>query len=194
MTIANLKWSDHVSSDAEASPAPLQSPFFRALHSARYERQAKIRDYEQATGNIAMVAMSNRARVGDAFDLLAQYLKPFVSRHMARTASRGQDWAAVFAAGAKPPSPTTRQTIRSFCCGVMADCWRGTFDRQLPRGTRNLVFTLRDKRNELSRITSICSSSSPITRSIGSGVKTCALQTGCTACVSAPPHGCIAFA
>lgn len=44
-----------MSSDAEASPSPLQSPFFRALHSARYERQAKIRDYEQVTGRSLIV-------------------------------------------------------------------------------------------------------------------------------------------
>ena len=95
-----------------------------------------------------MAELSNRARVGDAFDLLAQCLKPFVSRHMARTVSRGQDWAAVFAASAKPPITDYSTDDPVFLLRIMADCWRGTFDRQLPRGSRNLVFTLRDKRNE----------------------------------------------
>ena len=38
-----------------------------------------------------MAEMSNRARVGDAFDLLAQCLKPFVSTHMARAAPAGKE-------------------------------------------------------------------------------------------------------
>ena len=92
--------------------------------------------------------MSNRARVGDAFDLLAQCLKPFVSTHMARTTPRGRDWAEVFASSAKPPITEYSTDDPLFLLRVIADCWRGTFDRQLPRGSRNLVFTLRDKRNE----------------------------------------------
>lgn len=95
-----------------------------------------------------MAEMSNRARVGDAFDLLAQCLKPFVSTHMAKTTLAGKDWADVFAASAKPTIADYSTDDPVFLLRVMADCWRGTFDRQLPRGTRNLVFTLRDKRNE----------------------------------------------
>ena len=95
-----------------------------------------------------MAEMSNRARVGDAFDLLAQCVKPFVSMHMARTTPTGKDWADVFAANAKPSITDYSTDDPVFLLRVMADCWRGTFDRQLPRGTRNLVFTLRDKRNE----------------------------------------------
>ncbi len=95
-----------------------------------------------------MAEMSNRARVGDAFDLLAQCLKPFVSTQMAKTTPAGKDWADVFAASAKPPIADHSADDPVFLLRVMADCWRGTFDRQLPRGTRNLVFTLRDKRNE----------------------------------------------
>ena len=95
-----------------------------------------------------MAEMSNRARVGDAFDLLAQCLKPFVSTHMARTTPAGSDWPEVFAASAKPPMTDYSTDDPVFLLRVMADCWRGTFDRQLPRGSRNLVFTLRDKRNE----------------------------------------------
>lgn len=95
-----------------------------------------------------MAEISNRARVGDAFDLLAQCLKPFVSMHMAKTTPAGKDWAEVFAASAKPPIIDYSTDDPVFLLRAMADCWRATFDRQLPRGTRNLVFTLRDKRNE----------------------------------------------
>ena len=54
----------------------------------------------------------------------------------------------MFAASAKPTITDCSTDDPVFLLRVMADCWRGTFDRQLPRGTRNLVFTLRDKRNE----------------------------------------------
>jgi len=67
---------------------------------------------------------------------------------MTRTVSRGQDWAEVFAASARPPIGDYSTDDPVFLLRVIGDCWRDTFDRQLPRGTRNLVFTLRDKRNE----------------------------------------------
>src|SRR5262249_28551034 len=31
---------------------------------------------------------------------------------------------------------------------VLIESWKGVFERQLPRSTRNLLFTLRDKRND----------------------------------------------
>lgn len=95
-----------------------------------------------------MAEVSNRARIGDAFDLLAQCLKPFVAVHMTRATSADRDWAEAFARSAKPTITEYSTDDPLFLLRVMSDCWRGTFDRQLPRGTRNLVFTLRDKRNE----------------------------------------------
>ncbi|WP_428116916.1 DUF499 domain-containing protein [Candidatus Poriferisodalis sp.] len=92
--------------------------------------------------------MSNRARVGDAFGILAQCLKPFVDRHMARGPNGGADWAARFAATARPPVGEYSVDDPLFLLRVIADCWRGTFERQLPRSARNIVFTLRDKRND----------------------------------------------
>ena len=91
---------------------------------------------------------SNRARVGDAFGLLAQGLKPFVDREMRKTVGKGESWLDRFANSARPPIHDPSLDDPSFLLRVMADCWRGTFDRRLPRTARNLVFTLRDKRNE----------------------------------------------
>lgn len=95
-----------------------------------------------------MTEMTNKARVGEAFDLLAQGLEPFVARHMSRTVPKGQDWAEVFVRSSKQPDREYSTGDPSFLLNVLIDCWRGTFERQLPRSTRNLLFTLRDKRNE----------------------------------------------
>jgi len=95
-----------------------------------------------------MAELSNKARVGDAFDQLARGLEPFVEVQMARTVKQGEDWADVFARGAKPPIPEYSTSDPSFLLRVMADCWKPVFSRQLPRSVRNLLFTLRDKRNE----------------------------------------------
>ena len=97
-----------------------------------------------------MARVGNRARVGDAFDLLAQCLKPFVDERMARTVSGGRDWGAVFAATARPPIPYHANSTDDpmFLLRVIADRWRGDFERYLPRSARNLVFTLRGERSE----------------------------------------------
>ena len=91
---------------------------------------------------------SNNSRVGEAFSLLAQGLRPFVDFHMKKTVARGEDWVDRFASSAKPRLTNPSLDDPSFLLRVMADCWRGTFDRQLDRTAKNLVFTLRDKRNE----------------------------------------------
>lgn len=95
-----------------------------------------------------MAELSNKARVGEAFDLLAKGLEPFVSRCLERTAPKGQDWAEAYARTSKYPDREYSTSDPSFLLNVVIDMWRGTFDRQLPRSTRNLLFTLRDKRNE----------------------------------------------
>lgn len=92
-------------------------------------------------------APSNRARVGDAFDLLAQGLEPFVEFHMRKT-TREQDWAAAFVRGSKNPTGEYSTSDPSFLLSVMIESWQSTFSRHLPRSVRNLLFTLRDKRNE----------------------------------------------
>lgn len=95
-----------------------------------------------------MAEQSNMARVGDAFDHLAQGLEPFVAFHMRKATPKDRDWADVFSSSAKPPITDYSTSDPSFLLRVMADTWKGVFHRQLPRSTRNLIFTLRDKRNE----------------------------------------------
>jgi predicted AAA+ superfamily ATPase len=95
-----------------------------------------------------MAALSNKARIGEAFDLLAQGLAPFVNAHMKKTVKADQDWAEVFVRNSRNPQQEYSLEDPSFLLNVMIDCWRGTFDRQLPRSCKNLTFTLRDKRNE----------------------------------------------
>ncbi len=95
-----------------------------------------------------MAEMSNRARVGEAFETLARCLGPFVERHMSKGQGGGADWAARFAATARPAISEFSTEDPAFLLRVIADCWRGTFERQLPRSARNIVFALRDKRND----------------------------------------------
>lgn len=92
--------------------------------------------------------MSNKARVGEGFDLLAQGLEPFVDHHMGKATKKGQGWAEHFVATSNNPDREYETTDPSFLLNVMIDAWRGVFQRQLPRSIRNLLFTLRDKRND----------------------------------------------
>ena len=52
-----------------------------------------------------MADMTNRAWVGDALELLAKGLKPFVKTHMSKTSPRGANWLQEFVrAGRRTPS------------------------------------------------------------------------------------------
>ena len=95
-----------------------------------------------------MAELSNKARVGEAFDLLAAGLEPFVAQHMKATTPKGKQWAANFVATGRNPDREYSTTDPSFLLNVIIECWDGVFKRQLPRSTKNLVFTLRDKRND----------------------------------------------
>ncbi len=92
--------------------------------------------------------LSNKARVGEAFDLLARGLGPFVARHMAKTVKPGEDWAETFIRTSKYPEREYSLSDPSFLLNVLIEAWPGVFVRQLPRSVRNVLFTLRDKRNE----------------------------------------------
>ena len=95
-----------------------------------------------------MTELSNKARIGEAFDLLARGLEPFVERHMQRTTPKGKEWDTNFVATSRKPERQYSTTDPSFLLNVMIECWDGVFRSQLPRSTRNLLFTLRDKRND----------------------------------------------
>ena len=52
-----------------------------------------------------MTERTNRAWVGDALELLAKGLKPFVKTHMSKTVPQGENWLQEFArAGRRTPS------------------------------------------------------------------------------------------
>lgn len=94
-----------------------------------------------------MAEVTNKARVGDAFDLLATGLKPFIERNMRRTTGTSE-WAREFVRTSRNPDQEYSLDDPTFLFSVIIEAWQSTFQRQLPRSTRNLVFTLRDKRNE----------------------------------------------
>jgi predicted AAA+ superfamily ATPase len=94
------------------------------------------------------VALSNRDRVGKAFEQLAAGLEPFVDRRMRATSPAGADWLREFLASARPAIPGTPSLADpALLLRVMAESWDGVFRGELTRGDRNVVFELRDVRN-----------------------------------------------
>ncbi len=72
------------------------------------------------------MAVSNRDRVGRAFETLAEGLAPYLERRLGTTAA------------GKDPSAQLR---------AMVDAWDSSFRAELTRADRNIVFELRDSRN-----------------------------------------------
>jgi hypothetical protein len=97
-------------------------------------------------------ALSYRDRVGQGLEVLAEGLEPFVDEHMRVTVGADEEWADVFASTARPPLRDYSRRDPLFLLRVMIDCWRGVFESQFPRAarssTRNLLFTVRDVRND----------------------------------------------
>ena len=92
------------------------------------------------------MALSNRDRVGQAFELLAAGLGPYVSRRMKQAAGSG--WLDDFTASARPPMPGPPSlTDPALQLRVMAEAWDAAFRAERSRAERNLVFELRDVRN-----------------------------------------------
>jgi predicted AAA+ superfamily ATPase len=94
------------------------------------------------------MAISNRERVGRAFELLATGLGPFVERQLRATdGAGGREWAEV--ERSTEPHFAERQSLRDpyQLLKVMAECWEQAFRSRLTRSDRNLVFELRDVRN-----------------------------------------------
>lgn len=93
--------------------------------------------------------MSDRAWVGDALAVLAKGLKPFVQRHMSKTAA-GDDWMEHFARTANPRVTSPSLADPSFLLRVIDHHWT-QFSGQFPdsgrKGTLNLVRTLREERH-----------------------------------------------
>ncbi len=94
------------------------------------------------------MALSNRDRVGRAFELLAAGLGPYVDRRMRATNRRGGDWLQAWAASASPPvRGNVSLNDPALLLRVMAESWEAAFRDELTRSDRNLVFELRDVRN-----------------------------------------------
>jgi len=95
------------------------------------------------------VALSNRDRVGRAFEVLAVGLGPYVDRRMRASSRAGKDWVRDFVASISPPGRPgpASPSDPAFLLRVMADAWERAFATELGRSDRNLVFELRDVRN-----------------------------------------------
>ena len=93
--------------------------------------------------------MSNRDRVGRAFELLSSGIESYVDRRMRASAGGGMDWLRAWADTASPPirGPVSLGDP-SVLLRVMAECWDGAFKAELGRSERNLVYELRDLRNK----------------------------------------------
>lgn len=92
------------------------------------------------------MAMSNKARVTEAFDLLAQGLGPYVDRVMRAHLRLGEDWPQQVAR--RSPQGYTEQVSLedpAFLLRVMADNWDAF--KGLTKRDRNTVFELREVRN-----------------------------------------------
>ncbi len=92
------------------------------------------------------MAVSNRDRVGKAFELLASGLEPFVKRTMTRRV--GDGWFERFVAGSPHPDRDHSLSDPSELLTVIIVNWRDHFERQLGRAGRNLVSELKDARNK----------------------------------------------
>ncbi|HUP68916.1 MAG TPA: Swt1 family HEPN domain-containing protein [Acidimicrobiales bacterium] len=94
------------------------------------------------------MALSNRDRVGRAFELLATGLGPYVDRRMRAASRAGKDWLRDYLASASPPiRGESSVQDPALLLRIMADGWERAFGTELGRSDRNLVFELRDVRN-----------------------------------------------
>jgi predicted AAA+ superfamily ATPase len=94
------------------------------------------------------VALSNRDRIGRAFELLAAGLGPYVDRRMRAASRAGQEWLAAWASSARPPlRGEVSLSDPALQLRVMVESWDAAFRDELRRADRNLVFELRDVRN-----------------------------------------------
>ena len=78
-----------------------------------------------------MAELSNKARVGEAFDLLAGGIEPFVAQHMQRATPNGKDWAAHFVATSRTPDREYSTSDPSFLLNVMIEYCSDLIDTEL---------------------------------------------------------------
>ncbi len=90
--------------------------------------------------------LSNRERLGRAFELAAPALGSYVDRVMRARSDSGQNWLARWRE--RERGPVSLQDP-AFQLKVIADSWDQVFRHELARSDRNLVYELRDVRNRL---------------------------------------------
>ncbi len=95
------------------------------------------------------MAISNRDRVGKAFEQLAEGLRPFIERRMDRHHPGKERWFEQWIASApQGVSPDSHLDDPSVQLRVIVDFWPMAFAQELPRAARNVVFSLRQRRND----------------------------------------------
>ncbi len=92
------------------------------------------------------MAVSNRDRVGRAFEQLAAGLAPYVDRRMRMASRAGRNWMPEYASAVQYRGDASLEDP-AFLLRVMVDCWDRAFTSELSRTDRNFVFELRDVRN-----------------------------------------------
>lgn len=94
------------------------------------------------------MALSNRDRIGRAFELLATGLGPYVDRRMRASSRSGRDWLRAWATSATPPiRGEVSLADPALQLRVLTESWDAAFRGELTRSDRTLVFELRDVRN-----------------------------------------------
>jgi len=97
------------------------------------------------------MALSNRDRVGRAFELLAGGLGPFVDRRMAATHPSGAGWFEAWERGERSGRGGNFKVSLDdplVQLNVMKANWRETFDRELSPQDRNAVYDLANYRHQ----------------------------------------------
>ncbi|RMI45396.1 Swt1 family HEPN domain-containing protein [Streptomyces triticirhizae] len=97
------------------------------------------------------MATSNRERVGNGFELLAEGLGPFVDEVMTAATPNGQDWVKVLEARDAQKFGTNRTYSKSdpaVQLKVITEEWRAGFKDRLSRGEQSIASLLRDHRNK----------------------------------------------
>ncbi len=96
------------------------------------------------------MALSNRDRVGRAFELLAVGLGPFVDRRMRATHPAGDGWFEAWERGESAGRPGFKVSLDDplVQLNVMKANWRQSFDRELSAQERNATYDLAQYRHQ----------------------------------------------
>lgn len=94
------------------------------------------------------MALSNRDRIGRAFELLAAGLAPYVERRMRATSRTPDAWLSEFAESARPPiRGEASANDPALLLRMMVEAWNGAFRDELKRADRTIADELRGVRN-----------------------------------------------